>query len=171
MDRGDYMKPITLKQFKKFADDNDILWYYNTKEKSKTPIVDMINNVTNFYNQKKEDRMKVNVEIAKLCHEANRQYCIDNQLTTNPVWDDCDAALQESIVSGVAEVINDPKTTPAEMHQNWIDYKEEQGWKYALNYDLKLKTHPNLVPFNKLPKFEQAKDKLFIKTVKEEMKK
>lgn len=124
-----------------------------------------------FITKQKGKKMKVNLEIAKICHEANRQYCIDNQLLTQAKWDELDPSMQESIVSGVAEVVADKKVTPAEMHQKWVDYKTKQGWKYALNFDAKLKTHPNLVPFSKLSKEEQAKDKLFIKTVKAEMKK
>ncbi len=115
--------------------------------------------------------MKVNVEIAKICHEANRQYCMNNRLSVNPKWDELPEPMQESIVAGVAEVIADPKVTPTEMHEKWCDFKTEQGWKYALNFDAKLKTHPNLVPFKKMSKVEQTKDYLFIRTVKAEMKK
>ncbi len=123
-----------------------------------------------YLNQKKEETMKINLEIAKICHQVNRDYCINEQLEAPPEWDDLPANIQESIVSGVAEVIADPKITPTQIHQMWCDYKEKEGWKYALNKDLKLKTHPNLVPFDKLPKLEKEKDRLFIRTVKQEMK-
>ncbi len=124
-----------------------------------------------FNNQKREETMKINIEIAKICHQVNREYCINEQLEAPPKWEDLPENIQESIVAGVATVISDPKVKPSEMHQKWCDYKEKEGWKYALNKDLKLKTHPNLVPFDKLPKLEQGKDKLFIRTVKAEMKK
>ncbi len=195
---------ITLAQFKKFANDNDILWFYNKPhwrgarynriaideiieleiKTEPTPIIDELNKgfgkamdraiwktINNFFNIKREETMKINLEIAKICHQVNREYCINEQLEAPPKWDDLPEYVQESIVAGVAEVIADPKITPTQIHEMWCDYKEKEGWKYALNKDLKLKTHPNLVPFNKLTKAEQGKDVLFIKTVRREMKK
>ena len=119
----------------------------------------------------REETMKVNLEIAKLCHEANRQYCIDNQLKAGAVWDETPLHIQESIVAGVAEVIADPKVTPAESHQKWVDYKTKQGWKFDKVLNVGKKLHPNLVPFKKLSKDEQIKDKIFIGTVLKEIKK
>ncbi len=124
-----------------------------------------------YINQKNEETMKINLEIAKICHEANQAYCINKQLETMPEWDKLPLDVQESMVAGVATVIADPKITPAESHQSWCDFKEKEGWKYALNKDLKLKTHPNLVPFKDLDDLEKRKDVLFIRTVKREMKK
>ncbi len=115
--------------------------------------------------------MKINLEIAKICHQVNRDYCINEQLEAPPEWADLPENIQESIVAGVVEAISDPKITPTQIHQMWCDYKEKEGWKYALNKDLKLKTHPNLVPFKDLPDLEKRKDVLFIKTVRREMKK
>ena len=122
-------------------------------------------------NRKKRKQMKINLEIAKICHQVNRDYCINEQLEAPPKWDDLPEYVQESIVAGVAEVIADPKVTPTQIHQMWCDYKEKEGWKYALNKDLELKTHPNLVPFKDLDDLEKRKDVLFIRTVKREMKK
>jgi len=115
--------------------------------------------------------MKINLEIAKICNQVNRNYCINEKLEAPPKWDDLPENIQESIVAGVAEVISDPKVTPTQIHQIWCDYKEKEGWKYALNKDLELKTHPNLVPFKDLPDIEKRKDVLFIRTVRREMKK
>ncbi len=122
-------------------------------------------------NRKKRKQMKINLEIAKICHAANQAYCEKSKLEGAPVWDELPSDVQESIVSGVVEVISDPKVTPTQMHQKWCDFKVENGWKYALNKDLKLKTHPNLVPFKDLPDLEKRKDVLFIRTVRREMKK
>ena len=120
---------------------------------------------------KREETMKVNLEIAKICHKVNRDYCINEQLEAPPKWDDLPANIQESIVAGVAEVITDPKVTPTQIHQMWCDYKEKEGWKYALNKDLKLKTHPNLVLYKDLADDQKRKPVLFIQTVRREMKK
>ncbi|NHZ85225.1 MAG: hypothetical protein GWP19_05020 [Planctomycetia bacterium] len=127
--------------------------------------------LTKFNKQKREETMKVNVEIAKICNQVNRDYCIRNRLAAPAKWDDQPLNIQESIIAGVAEVIADPKITPKESHQNWLDYKEKDGWIYGKVKDFKAKLHPNMVPFKKLPELEKRKDALFIQTVKREMKK
>ena len=114
-----------------------------------------------FNNQKKEGKMKVNVEIAKICHEANRQYCIDNQLKTQAEWDELPDDLQNSVVAGVAKIIENPKITAEEMHEAWMEYKE---------IDVPGKEHPNMRKWKKLSKVERGKYSLFLATVKREMK-
>ena len=194
---------ITLKQFKKFAIDNDIFWYYNKPKwrdltrGTSNPISLLkeawLDEMRKIYKdgeldallywmshgnwhkaifeeqQKKEIQMKVNVEIAKICHEANRQYCIDNQLKTHAKWDKLPDEMQESVVAGVAKIVGDPKITAEEMHEAWVDYKAEEGWIYGDEIDAKYKTHPNMLKWKKLSKVERGKDKLFLATVKREM--
>lgn len=235
---------ITLKQFKKFATDNDIFWYYNKPAWRTTPfdvdskewqkynkeqldeirknyldntsrdffkpfkgaqpdyltelnklpkdikktwlegdwhtnepksfaskMVKMQDGVNLHNRKKREETMKVNLEIAKICHQVNRDYCIENRLFAGPKWDETSTNIQESVISGVAEVIADPKVTAAEMHDKWLEYKASEGWKFDKVLNVKKKLHPNMVPFNKLSKVEQEKDRLFIRTVKREMKK
>ena len=123
-----------------------------------------------FYNQQKEGKMKVNVEIAKICHEANRQYCIDNQLKTHAKWDELPDTMQESVIAGVAKIIDNPKITAEEMHEAWMEYKAEEGWIYGDEVDVPGKEHPNMVEWKKLSKVERGKDKLFLRTVLAEMK-
>ena len=204
---------ITLEQFKKFANDNDILWFYNKPHWRTTPywrgarynhvvidefrkmfydnddldsgrlkliqnfdpktkLIDRLLHWQKVLNQKREEQMKVNLEIAKLCFEANKQYCRDNGIFhTNKTWDEMSDQYREGIVLGVAQVIADPEIKPEEMHQNWLDSKEADGWSYGKVIDYDEKLHPNMVPFKKLDKAEQAKDRLFIATIRAEMKK
>ncbi len=122
-----------------------------------------------FNNQQKEGKMKVNLEIAKICHEANREYCIDNQLRTHAKWDELPNELQESIIAGVAKIIENPKITAEEMHEAWMEYKAEEGWIYGEEIDVPGKTHPNMAVWKKLSKVERGKDKLFLYIVKREM--
>lgn len=124
-----------------------------------------------FNNQQREETMKSNIGIAKVCHEANRQYCIDNELPTPALWDELPMTQQNSIIHCVQQVIADRKVTATKMHENWMEYKASEGWVYAEVLDAENRTHPNMVAFNKLPKVERAKDMLFIKTVKAELKK
>ncbi len=135
---------------------------FNKTEVDTTTMADLLH-------LKREETMKVNVEIAKICHEANRQYCIDNQLKTHAKWDELPEELQESIVAGVAKVVEDPKISAEESHQNWLDYKEVEGWNYGDETDIAAKLHPNMVEWKKLSKVERGKDKLFLATVRREM--
>ena len=116
--------------------------------------------------------MKINLEIARICFEANKQYCSDNGIFhTNQTWNEMSAEYKEGVTAGVAQVIANPKIKPEQMHKNWLDSKEADGWKFGKTNDAVNKTHPNMVPFEKLSKEEQFKDKLFIKTVKAEIAK
>lgn len=47
---------------------------------------------------------------------------------------------------------------PEKNHEIWMDTKVSQGWIYGKEKDLEKKTHPDLVPFDKLPKIEKDKD-------------
>lgn len=47
---------------------------------------------------------------------------------------------------------------PKEEHNNWMKFKEKEGWKYGPVKDETAKTHPDLVPWSELPKEEQMKD-------------
>ena len=135
---------------------------FNKTEVDMTTMADLLH-------LKKEENMKVNVEIAKICHEANRQYCIDNQLRTHAKWDELPNELQESIVFGVSKIVNNPKITAEEMHESWMEYKEVEGWEYGDEIDVAARLHPNMRKWKKLSKVERGKDKLFLATVKREM--
>ena len=139
-------------------------------QENKDAIVVNLVNEQILINQKKERKMKSNIGIARVCHEANRQYCIDNQLKTQAEWDELPDDLQNSVVAGVAKIINDPQITAEEMHEAWMEYKAEEGWIYGDEVDVPGKEHPNMLKWKKLSKVERGKDKLFLATVKREMK-
>ena len=136
---------------------------FNKTEVDTTTMADLLH-------LKKEENMKSNIGIARVCHEANRQYCIDNQLKTQAEWDELPDDLQNSVVAGVAKIINDPQITAEEMHEAWMEYKAEEGWIYGDEVDVPGKEHPNMLKWKKLSKVERGKDKLFLATVKREMK-
>jgi hypothetical protein len=58
--------------------------------------------------------------------------------------------------------MNNPDMTPEENHNNWMIFRKSQGWIYGEVKDKEKKTHPDLVPFDKLPKVEQMKDTMDI---------
>lgn len=57
-----------------------------------------------------------------------------------------------------------PGAGPEASHKSWLAAKKAAGWKFGDEKDEEKKTHPCMVPFNKLPASQQFKDVLF-KTV------
>ena len=64
----------------------------------------------------------------------------------------------DSLLDGIEYLDANPDTTPEDNHNNWMQMKESQGWVYGSVKDFDKKTHPDLVPFDKLPIVEQPKD-------------
>jgi len=64
----------------------------------------------------------------------------------------------DSLVDGINYQKANPDTTLEENHNNWMRMKEKQGWVYGAKKDFLKKTHPDLVPFDKLPEIEKRKD-------------
>ena len=105
-------------------------------------------------------------EIAKVCHEANRGYCKalgdDSQLP----WDEAPQWAKTSAINGVRFHLDNPNAGPSGSHENWLKEKEKEGWKYGEIKDPEKKEHPCYVPYDQLPKEQQAKDYIFTSIVK-----
>jgi RyR domain len=56
----------------------------------------------------------------------------------------------------------DRKTSPEELHDDWVKAYEKMGWKYGPVRDTVAKTHPDIVPFDELGNLEQSKDAIFV---------
>lgn len=105
-------------------------------------------------------------EIAKHCHEANKKYCESIGDDSQPSWDDAPDWQKESAINGVRFHLANPEGKPEDSHNSWLEQKEKDGWVYGEVKAVAKKTHPCMVPYDKLPKEQQEKDKLFIATVK-----
>lgn len=101
------------------------------------------------------------VEIAKTCHEMNKLFCEALGDFSNKSWDEAPDNIKESTMDGVRFVRKNPNKTSEEVHQNWVDFKVEDGWVYGKKKDPKKKTHPCLVRYDDLPKEQKAKDQIF----------
>ena len=100
-------------------------------------------------------------DIAKVCHEANRAFCVglgDNSQTT---WETAPQWQIDSAINGVKAIIADPNAPASASHDSWYAEKEANGWKYGPVKNADLKEHPCMVPYNELPLDQQAKDYLF----------
>lgn len=103
--------------------------------------------------------------IARIAHEANKAYCESIGDYTQKHWDDADEWQRQSAINGVKALIDDATITPEILHEKWCFEKIENGWVYGKSKDVKLKTHPCLVPYNQLPNEQQIKDYLFLAIV------
>lgn len=102
-------------------------------------------------------------EIARVCHEANRalqQIQGADQIGVAPPWDEEDPDIKASAVNGVEYHLTNV-VTPEQSHENWLKFKEADGWVYGPVKDVAAKQHPCMVPYNDLPFEYKIKDALF----------
>jgi hypothetical protein len=99
-------------------------------------------------------------EIARVAHEVNRAYCQALGDTSQPTWDDAPAWQKDSALNGVRLHVSGDHG-PEASHESWMAQKIAEGWIYGEKKDPEAKTHHCLVPFNQLPREQQAKDFLF----------
>lgn len=105
-------------------------------------------------------------QIARVCHEANRAYCMSIGDHSQPTWDMAPPWQKESACNGVQAVIDDPDHAPEASHAGWYAEKEAAGWKYGPKKAPDLKEHPCMVPYSDLPPQQKAKDHLFLAVAK-----
>lgn len=103
-------------------------------------------------------------DIARVCHEANRQLQAILGEDTSPTWYFLDDETKLSAIDGVKNAQSG--ATPQESHENWLRFKEEHGWTYGEEKDGVAKTHPCMVPYDQLPEEQKAKDELFTSIVR-----
>lgn len=105
--------------------------------------------------------MITTVQIAKVCHEANRAYCESIGDTSQLKWEDAPEWQRESAIKGVEFAIANPDAPPSASHESWLAEKQATGWKYGPVKDPDKKEHPCFVSYDELPAEQRAKDHLF----------
>lgn len=109
---------------------------------------------------------KISVEqVAEICHEANRAYSKSIGEEPKASWGDSSDAIKKSAIDGVLYRWANPEVSPADMHNNWLAFKQEQGYVYGEKIDNEAKTHPCIVEYSELPEEQKIKDSLFISIV------
>ncbi len=101
------------------------------------------------------------IEIAAVCHEANRAYCKGLGDNSQPAWDEAPEWQKSSAVDGVKFRQENPNAPDSASHDRWFDHKKADGWTYGAVKDPERKTHPCMVPFRDPPPEQQRKDRLF----------
>lgn len=100
-------------------------------------------------------------EIARVCHEVNRAYCQSLGDDSQPPWEDAPEWQRASALVGVDLHVKNPDAGPRASHESWVRQKVADGWRYGETKDPGAKTHPCIVPFDQLPREQQAKDFIF----------
>ena len=104
-------------------------------------------------------------QIAQVCHEVNKAYCEALGDNSQPTWKDAPDWQKGSAIEGVNFHIMNPNAGPDSSHINWMDQKTKEGWRYGPVKDADKKEHPCYIPYDQLPKEQQAKDYLFRQVV------
>lgn len=102
--------------------------------------------------------------LAHIAHEANRAYCRSIGDDSQPAWDDAPEWQKHSARMGIEGALGG--NTPEQQHESWMAVKVADGWVYGEVKDPDAKTHPCMVPYNKLPAEQQVKDHLYSAVVK-----
>jgi hypothetical protein len=106
------------------------------------------------------------IDIAMICHEANRALCLSQGDNSQPRWGEAPVWQVDSAIAGVMFHLDHPGSNPEDSHNAWLKQKEADGWKYGATKDPEKKEHPCFVPFTELPREQQAKDHLFLAIVR-----
>jgi hypothetical protein len=99
-------------------------------------------------------------EVAQVAHYAIRgmQEVLKDPCPSDP-WAVLSEDARASVIAGVR--VARSGATPRELHEAWVDYRRREGWLPGPVKDYVLRTHPCLVPWDKLPEAERDKDILF----------
>ena len=106
------------------------------------------------------------IQIARLCHEANREYCISIGDFSQVPWEQAPFWQKLSAVKGVLyHLYFYPAFNPQASHESWLMEKTNDGWKYGPKKDADKKEHPCFVPYEQLPIEQQLKYHMFINII------
>lgn len=78
-------------------------------------------------------------------------------------WPERDELFRTQFL-GILEMMCSPnrKSSPEELHDDWVKAYEVMGWVYGPIRDAEAKTHPDMVPFDQLDPREHDKDEVFV---------
>lgn len=101
------------------------------------------------------------LDIARVAHEINREYCKALGDESQPSWEEAPDWQRDSAYCGVQFHLENRDAGPEASHESWLKQKEADGWKYGEVKDPEKKEHPCFKPFAELPQAQQAKDFIF----------
>jgi hypothetical protein len=107
----------------------------------------------------------LNLRRAIFVYEGAR---LEAEISARPIvpepWDKRDEAFKTQFVKVVDRQCSADKFSSAEVaHDSWWREYERMGWQYGPERDTEKKRHPDMMPFNYLPKSERDKDEIFLR--------
>ncbi len=106
----------------------------------------------------------VTMRRAEFVYEGARLQAIavDAPIVPEP-WGDREQPFRDQFYRVIEMMCGpDRKSSPEELHDDWVRAYEAMGWVYGPERDREAKTHPDMVPFADLEQREQDKDAVFI---------
>jgi len=101
------------------------------------------------------------IQIARICHEANREYCETIGDSSQKPWVDAAEWQKQSAIKGVEFALANPNAGGSAQHDAWVADKRKSGWTYGPIKDPIRKEHHCIVPYEDLPLEQRIKDHLF----------
>jgi len=98
--------------------------------------------------------------IARTVHEAIRAWKAAHGQDDMPGWESAEPWMRDSTLESVRFALADPQAPDSAQHDQWVEQKKRDGWRYGPVKDAAAKTHPMLVAFDALPEMERRKDGL-----------
>lgn len=78
-------------------------------------------------------------------------------------WEERDSDFRDQFLDVIEQQCGpNRKSSPEELHDDWVKAYEKMGWQYGPERDTEWKTHPDMVPFDELGFREQIKDAVFV---------
>jgi hypothetical protein len=109
-------------------------------------------------------------DIARVCYEANRVYCLTISENSQRSWDEAADWQKQTVINGVLHCLETlekgSELIPSQSHESWLEEKRATGWKYGAVKDPEKKEHPCFLPYDKLPLEQKMKDYIFVGIVK-----
>lgn len=87
---------------------------------------------------------------------------VDAPVVPEP-WAEREQPFRDQFVTVIEMMCGpDRKSSPEELHDDWVRAYEAMGWAYGPERNIEAKTHPDMVPFDELEQREQDKDAVFV---------
>lgn len=111
-------------------------------------------------------QMMLIINIAKECHSANDDLMlVNNEVPNLTDWHQMDDHTRSMNIKSVSKIIDNKYITAKDLHNEWMDNKIADGWKYGTVKNPELKTHPLIIEFEKMSDINKLKDQNFIDIV------
>lgn len=108
--------------------------------------------------------------LAQTVHSSLKTYCsMIGYPYAIPRWEnlsDVDNNFAVLMVDEILFQLRSRDLSPADVHQLWVKKRVAQGYRLGTKRDRGTKAHPNLVPYDLLPKKEQMKAKIVLETIR-----